>query len=158
MRGKSIIVGAAAVFALIAGTSVAVATSTSSNITRAETLRFNGQQTSFALADVNRNHRPDPAETFALVDTLREGGTSVVGQIFVSCTVVTTKKLECTFTLDLRDGKISGNGDVPFPTLPGDPFIVPVTGGSGRYLNVGGFAQTTLGRNGASTLVVHLLP
>jgi len=157
MLRRIIVVGAVAGAAVVAGATTAIATSSGPDITRAENLFFAARTTSFILADVNNNHRPDPGETFVLVDTLHRHG-QVVGRNYISCTFVTRSVTQCTYTVNLRAGKISGNGSVPANTRPGRSFVIPVTGGSGRFANVRGDARITEGRGDLSTYRVHLLP
>lgn len=87
---------------------------------------------------------PRPGDTYVFANILRHPDRSdaVTRQFFgrfpSACTVVLGTRAECEGTLELRDGTIAVEGS---PDLTATPIDMTVTGGTGRYATVTGWAQ-----------------
>lgn len=134
---------------------VAFAAPSASNITRAETHRFDVRFSPFFLSDLDRNGRPSKGDQIAFNDQLLKNGRRV-GQDGGSCTIVENQSLfaSCTGTIALTDGQIT------FSWLNSPPprKRFAVTGGTGRYQNVRGEGTLVEFGNGRGTMTLRLIP
>lgn len=70
-------------------------------------------------------------------------GQKQIGHEGAVCTTVSVARHEaqCTATFSFPDGQVTAQGLVVLGSM--DPYAVPVTGGSGKYQDVGGELRTT---------------
>jgi hypothetical protein len=130
----------AAAILLLLGTlatvSIASAAPQTAEHPKTQVLHFIGHQTSLELIDLGKKG-DSPGDQAVETETLLQNGTRI-GRDVLSCVAITVSAQGidalCHGALILRGGQIQFQGETTFAT----PFTVAVTGGTGRYQNVGG--------------------
>lgn len=141
MHTRLIAVAAAVGAAMVAGGSVAIASSGSPTITRAHTLQVKGTSTSFHFVDVGRKGF-SLGDQFVLTERLTRHGKRV-GHVDAHCTIISRHDTICEATALLPAGKITFGGAISSNAgSPGSRFTFAITGGTRQYQNVRG--QVTL--------------
>lgn len=132
----------------------------SSSRTPGQVLRFLDVQEQVEFLDVEpeatSEFDPSPGDTFFFSSLLRNAaGTRDVGRFESKCTALIGTVFKCAGTLLLSRGSIELAATVDFAV--GDPIVSAVTGGTGRFIAVGGETViTATDVEGTSTLVVQL--
>jgi hypothetical protein len=142
---------AAAVAATLAGSAAA----TADRATHSLTLRFTDTDQKIVLHDLNRNGRPDFGDVlvFRSVDTNHSGHR--VGHAVGELTFAGRHDHLLLVTLVRAGGTIDMQGDFAGVTK-GSRGQFAVTGGTGRFALMRGYATARQTGNGRTALVVHL--
>jgi hypothetical protein len=131
----------AAVAGATAGSAAIALTASGSPAPRATTLRFDEKATFFKVIDnppVDTSQAPESGDTVLFRADLVKG-TKKIGIDQGFCTVLDAPKAQCTATLLLSGGHITGADAFDFSTNHPQPFAL--IGGTGRYQGVSGVAR-----------------
>jgi hypothetical protein len=130
----------AAAILLLLGTlatvSIASAAPQTAEHPKTQVLHFIAHQTSLEFIDLGKQG-DSPGDQLVETETLLQHGTQI-GRDVLSCVAITVSAQGidalCHGALILEGGQVEFQGETSFAT----PFTVAVTGGTGRYQNVGG--------------------
>jgi hypothetical protein len=135
---KTVTVAAAILVLLgtVSAVSIASAAPPTAEHPKTQVLRFIGHQTSLELIDIGKKG-DSPGDQAVETETLLQHGRRI-GRDVLNCvaSTVSAQGIDalCHGALILQGGQIQFQGETTFAT----PFTVAVTGGTGRYQNVGG--------------------
>lgn len=120
----------------VATVSIASAAPQTAKHPKIQVLHFITHETSFELIDLGKKGF-SPGDQAVETETLLQNGKQI-GRDVLNCVAITVSAQGidalCHGALILRGGQIQVQGETTFTT----PFTVAVTGGTGRYQNVGG--------------------
>jgi hypothetical protein len=119
-----------------------------------QTLRLKETDTAFHAVDISHTKDGAPGDGFIFHGILSRGSTRV-GTLDVSCTLMLSNQTACTGFFRLPGGTLAGtalvkNTDGPIVTR------IAITGGTGRYARVRGDAVSTSTGDTTSLDVFHL--
>jgi len=130
-----------AVAVVVAGSAVIALNPSGSSAGRATTLRFDEKNTFFKVIDnppADKGQSPETGDT-ALYRADLVSGKKKIGTDQGFCTIVDAPKAECTVTLLLASGHVTGLDSFDFSTTHFQPFAL--SGGTGSYQGAYGQAR-----------------
>ena len=83
---------------------------------------------------------------------------NAIGHSDIVCTNTGTGSTSCTGTYFLPRGKIMVGGVISFGSEPLSKFMLPLTGGTGKYDNARGYVNVRQLYGGRTNLDFHVLP
>ena len=128
------------------------------------TLTFVNHPVNETGIDVNGNHELDPADGWVNYSQLLEDDV-VVGKLVSSCQYVKVSPngmkgvLQCVLTAELAEGQITVQGRLALSPEAARGLAFAVTGGTGDYVNVGGYVTAEpIEGSMDSTVTINLVP
>jgi len=156
MRKFGIVVLGLALGGALAGGGVALASSSSPQITTAQTIRLLEHDTHQGFVDLNHNHRPDTGDQFIFAGVLTNPSThKQAGSVTGACTVTFGQNALCQAI-----GTLNGRGQVTISGISGNAkdFDLAVTGGTGQFQNARGQIHIHQVNDTDSVDTLHLIP
>jgi hypothetical protein len=160
-RQHAIVLGLATGSLVVGGPATAAVIGTAS-LDHARTLSVLDVRQASSYLDLGKkaqgNFDPSPGDTYFFRSQLRNvAGTNVVGRFVSSCTALLGTEFHCAGTIMISGGTLELATTVYFASSA--PIHSAITGGTGRYRNVGGDVTiTATSTAGTSKLVARLLP
>jgi len=155
--GKGATIAAALAAVLLAGTGIAVASSSGPNITRATTLRLVIRGGTSTFVNVRHQQRPAVGDQVILSQPVFSAAhpSQRVGHGWVTVTLVGGQATQDHATLVFKQGQVDAAG-----IQASNPFRLAVTGGTGRFQNARGQATVQLlpGKGNRARVTLSLLP
>jgi hypothetical protein len=157
--GKGATIAAASAALIVAGTGIAVASSSGPNITRATTMRLFIHGGTSTFVNVRHQRRPGVGDEIILSQPVFSAANPAqrVGHGWVTVTLVegNVNVTQDHATLVFKQGEVDVAG-----IQASNPFKLAVTGGTGRFQNARGQAtvQTLPGKGNPTKVTLSLLP
>jgi hypothetical protein len=155
--GKGATIAAASAALIVAGTGIAVASAAGPNITRATTIRLMIRGGTSTFVNVRHQRHPAVGDQVILSQPVFSAAHPAqrVGHGWVTVTLVGGQASQDHATLVLRQGQVDAAG-----IQASNPFLLAVTGGTGRFQNARGQATVRLlpGKGNKAMVTLSLLP